>query len=238
LNDYERALEQFKMARSELHSDPDVMAGLAFVHLRQGRFEKAQEEFRQAAILDPVSPSRYWALAHSYWSAGKLRMGLEAMNRAITLTPDLPGYYAQKAGLLGAMYGRWEPIDDLVREALEHCDTLDLAAESWWLVDRVPGIDLGELISHFRESRRSSDDLARYYGSLARAYNIIDDTSMMRAYFDSARQRLEKKVEEAPDDPHHASNLGLVLAFLGECEQAVSYGQRGKELLSVKECHW
>ena len=43
---------------------------------------------------------------------------------------------------------------------------------------------------------------------------------------------------ENPDNPFYPSNYGLILSYLGDCEQALELGRKGKELLSADECHW
>ena len=61
---------------------------------------------------------------------------------------------------------------------------------------------------------------------------------MALIYTDSARQNLEALLKFFPDEPHMNSYLGLTLAYLGECDRAIEYGARGKELYSVETCHW
>jgi serine/threonine protein kinase/tetratricopeptide (TPR) repeat protein len=238
LNDYERALEQFKLARSEIHSDPDVLAGIAIVHLRQGKFEESHREFRKAVELDPLSPVRYWLLAQSYQADHRFEEAEQNMSRAIALAPTNASYYFQLAKLLAARYGVWAPIDSLTREALTHCDSVEFASQAWHLVNRLPDIDLRKLVYTYQKTYKQWTDTGHYFVTLGRGYAQLGDSAMSLVYFDSSRQQYEKRIKESPDDPLIASILGSILARLGKCDRAVEFGRRSKELLSVDKCHW
>jgi len=60
----------------------------------------------------------------------------------------------------------------------------------------------------------------------------------MLSYVDSVRVLLEQTIRTRPENFEATSGLGMVYAVLGDCEQAVMYGRRGKELMPVDLCHW
>ena len=49
---------------------------------------------------------------------------------------------------------------------------------------------------------------------------------------------MEEQHDEDPESPYDNSELGLLLAQVGECDRAIELGERGKELLSIDKCHY
>ncbi len=56
-----------------------------------------------------------------------------------------------------------------------------------------------------------------------------------RAYYDSARVFLERRIADVPDDPRLLSSLGIVYAGLGLDAKAISAGEKAVRLLPVSK---
>jgi serine/threonine-protein kinase len=63
-------------------------------------------------------------------------------------------------------------------------------------------------------------------------------TDLEIAFFDSARAVLEAKIKELPDDERMFSALGIVLAGLGEKDEAIINGKRAVEMLPIEKEAW
>jgi hypothetical protein len=61
---------------------------------------------------------------------------------------------------------------------------------------------------------------------------------MVASYADSARIILEMQIEQVPDEANLHGMLSSALAHLGQYDAAIEEAQRGKELMSVDDCHW
>lgn len=236
--DYDRALEEFNMAKSELHNDADLLVDIALVLMRQGKFLEAQEHYRNAINLDPLNALKYMRLSNCLMFTNSWDEAELAINRAVALRPKNHWIRTFKLELYMNKYGEWEKMEPIVREALANADTLKFISKNFWLLDRLPGLPARALIDRFRIRERDSINLYEHYQNTAEAYYVIGDSTMSLLYEDSARVLLERQLMDNPDQPHRVSNLGLSLARLGECERAVELGKEGKQLLSVDDCHW
>jgi tetratricopeptide (TPR) repeat protein len=236
--DYDRALEEFNMAKSELHNDADLLEATALVLMRQGKFLEAQEHYRKAIDFDPLNAIRYIDLSNCLIFTNSWDEADRAINRAAALKPNNAWIYSQKLSLYLNKYGEWEKIEPIVREALANTDTLEFISHNFWLLNLLPELPTGSLIERYRSQKSNSMDLYEHYQNAALAYYTIGDSTMAMLYVDSTRIILEKQLKDNPDQPHRVSSLGLSLALLGDCERAIELGQEGKELLSVDDCHW
>jgi len=93
LRDYQRALEEYSIAAKGLPNDSTVLAGMAFAHRRQGRWQVALAELEQCLRLDGQNYSNLVATANSYSWLGRHREATRLFERAIALAPDRPDAY-------------------------------------------------------------------------------------------------------------------------------------------------
>ena len=66
----------------------------------------------------------------------------------------------------------------------------------------------------------------------------MDQPKLNQSHYDIARDFLEDKIEETPDDSRLHSALGITYASLGLKEAAVREGELGVELLPVSKEAW
>ena len=79
-----------------------------------------------------------------------------------------------------------------------------------------------------------------YYTSsllVGRAYYILGEEELAREEFGSMQVYYEDKIDVEPENAVFHSNLGLVYAYLGLKEKAITEGQKGIDLLSVVKDH-
>ncbi|MEK6570496.1 MAG: tetratricopeptide repeat protein, partial [Bacteroidota bacterium] len=72
----------------------------------------------------------------------------------------------------------------------------------------------------------------------AEVYGLMKQRELERAYYDSARVLLERKIFEQPEDARFHSALGIAYAGLGRKEEAIREGKRGVELLPISKEAW
>jgi serine/threonine protein kinase/tetratricopeptide (TPR) repeat protein len=237
--DYTRAMEEFSMARSELHNDAELLSAIAYLQMRQGKFAEAQANRRRAAELDPLNPARYRSLAENL---GFTRMYDEAelvINQAIAMEPERAWNYAAKVDLYVARYGDIERVKPIVDEALDNCDTLEFAALHWDLKDYLPDLSWDSLVvRNIQWERDSADSEWAFYFSVMQMLIELGDVTLITAYADSSKNMDRQPIEGHPENPFANAYSGLVLAYLGNCDQAIELGLRGKERLSVDDCHY
>ncbi len=247
--DYDRALEQFNMARSEMHNDGDLLASIALVQMRQGKFDEANENYTRAAQLDPLNPTVHASRANCLQFTRSYAEAEKAIDRAIALEPSRTDWYVQKMNLYASRYGDMEKIRTVAAAAEREVDPRELFQLAWWQLGFLGGqskevvvgttvFPVDSIITLLENNRRDQMEPEVYYGSLAHAYGATGHAELSTVYWDSARVVLETHLQDSPDDPHRTSMLGYVMACLGKCEEAEKLAEQGKEMLSIAKCHW
>jgi serine/threonine protein kinase/tetratricopeptide (TPR) repeat protein len=246
--DYDQAMTELNLAFSELPSDAELVTNIALVQWRQGRFAEATENFRKATELDPLNPAIHSWRSEFFRFRRMFSEAEQSVDRAIALDPKRPYSYLEKLWGYNSRYGDWNKNREVVREALSYVDTLEFVNTILPMVRSLNGLPLDSLFADRRLQYSSFFDRFRekyyskmndnFYAQLACGYGEAGDAALKAVYLDSARVVIEKQLQEVPDNPYRTSALGIVMANLGSCKQAVELGIRGKELLSIAKCHW
>jgi TolB-like protein/Tfp pilus assembly protein PilF len=251
--DYDLALTELNRAYTELHSDADLVVNFALVKFRQGKWSEAEESFTKATELDPLNPVVHWFRGQFFRFERKFEEADRSVDRAIALDPARMEYYGEKMMACASRFGDWSKIRAIVHQALDRVDTLELVASLMSTVGAVSGPALSlsldslfvdpplayqSLLDRFQIGYREKFSPELYFLALAQGYGYLGNGVSQRVYMDSARQALERQLKGAPNQPINTSTLGIVLAYLGSCDNAVRLGIRGKELLSIAKCHW
>jgi tetratricopeptide (TPR) repeat protein len=71
-----------------------------------------------------------------------------------------------------------------------------------------------------------------YYATI---YGLMNNPELERAYYDSARKFLEKRILDSPADQRLHSSLGIVYAGLGLNAKAISSCEKAIELIPVNK---
>lgn len=247
--DYERAFEEFRMAQSEVHSDASLLADMGLVQMRQGNLQDALDSYRRAADLDPLNPNVHIFRAVCQHFARLYDESEQSSNRAIALNQANPQWYMEKLMMLISRDGNFNAIRAMIAEGLAHCDTLEFLTTMWASSRYMNGVSLdsllagtgvtpAELISRNRDMPGEGVPAEIRYGMLALGYHDLDDSARAFAFFDSSRAAITASLKTYPKDFDRVAALGFTLSYMGRCDEAVEIGLRGKELMSIKACHW
>ncbi|NIX58197.1 MAG: tetratricopeptide repeat protein, partial [candidate division Zixibacteria bacterium] len=229
--------EEFSQAKSDLHNNPELFSGIAYVHWRQGRFQEAQENFRRSVELDPLTALHHYSLAECYNFTRDYENALKAIDRAIILQPDRASYYSNKITILLNWHGDLDEARAVVEEATAYVEPIEIISQGYWQYNLVD-ISLDSLKSHYQSNMRSNLSDSEYYATMAMTYMSASKSDLMEAYCDSARQVLEENIKIAPDEYGLRMGMGLAQACLGNYDRAIEEGKLAKELMSVSSCHW
>jgi serine/threonine-protein kinase len=234
-SDYDRALEYLAEARKGRPNDSELLAWIGYVQRRQGKFEQAIENITSAFELDPRSNF----LAFNIGLAAVLLRNYSEAERyyeqAISLAPDIESLYLAKARLYMLREGSTEKARAVVNDLLENIDATQSPAISNFLVmaDIYDG-NYQEALD--RLSSKSTDpnspDLTTVLQH-AQLYRYMDQKELAQGYYESARDILETRVKEQPQDAEVRAALGIVYAGLGRKQDATREGKLALELLPV-----
>lgn len=234
--DYAAALREFERARRALPGDGEIGAAIASVQRRMGRVQEAIAGFERVAALDPRNPRWPMVLGDSYTmlrrydDAGKAydrAQAADPTNRgpelyrtlALLISGDLDG----AARTLAALPADFDPggLTTALRFTVQYVRR-DADAALAALTNAPDWLEAVYL------SAPMPTDLLR-----AQAHALKGDAGVARAAYARARDALQAKLADAPDDPHLHSLLGLALAGLGEHDAALAEGRAALERFPV-----
>jgi TolB-like protein/Flp pilus assembly protein TadD len=240
LMNYDRALREFAIAESSRPNDSRLFLARANVETRQGRFQESLADFEKAWQLDPASSN----VASNYGITFDILRDYpraEALyTRAIALAPDRTNPYMLKIWL----YLRWDGKTQRARAVLEEARAAGLATEPkifypqvmMEIYDRKYQEAINLLSSEAREVINSDQTRVVPRAQLyAQVYGLMGRHDLARAYSDSARILLSRKVQEAPDDPRLRTALGIAYAGLGRKQEAIREGLKAVELVPINK---
>ncbi len=238
--DYDRALEQFAIARKDLPNDSDLLSSIYYVQNRQGKFEEALANLKRASELDPRSNILASDLVTTFAWVRNYPEALRYCDRAIALAPDLPNPYRFKASLYLRWEGNTEKARAVVEEALKKIRSPEEFRIGWEIAFDVYEGKYQEALDRLSlKSEDPDEDTDSMYSFIpkairyARIYGYMNETESAKKYYDKARNILEAKIQQQPDDSRFRSTLGIAYAGLGRKEDAIREGNKAVELLPI-----
>jgi len=237
--DYDRALEQFAIARKSQPNNSKILEGIGYVQRRQGKFEQALANIKRASELDPLSNVLAISLAGTFMHLRKYPEAERYYERIISLAPDQPTPYYFKAQLYLSWKGSTQKARAVLEEALQNIKSTRDAD----IVNLLVNIDVFE--GNYQEAldrlSLKSEDIDDQFNFISKArrhaliYRYMNKKELAKKYYDDARSILESKIQERPEDARFHSALGIAYAGLGRKEDALREGKLGVELLPVSK---
>jgi TolB-like protein/Tfp pilus assembly protein PilF len=230
--DYQRALQEFAIAKRSLPNSAEVYMAIASIERRQGKWAQSTANFEKAASLSPKDSFILVNLADNYRANKNFETADKVFDRAIEAAPNSLNARAAKAMLAFDWKG-------------------DLSMMEKELANMPPGVDPEGMVAYGRVQLRMLQrrfpealDLLNQISPAVAAheykpreffegaiYAFLDDKERARSAFEQARPVAEQSLREAPDDPFRHALLGQILAGLGEKEAAIAEGKRAVNLL-------
>ena len=234
--DYDRALEEFAIARKDLPNDSDLLSSMYYVQNRQGKFDEALANLKRASELDPRSNILASDLVTTFAWVRNYPEAMRCCDRAISLAPDLPGPYGFKAELYLRWEGSIEKARAVVEEAVKNISSPEEFRIGWQTTFAVYEGDYQKVLDRLS---LKSEDIDSMYSFIpmdmrrARIYRYMKEDGLAKKYYDEARNILEAKKQEDPNDARFRSTLGIAYAGLGRREDALREGNKAVELLPI-----
>jgi len=236
-SDWDRALEEFAIARKSQPNNSDLLSYIGFVQRRQGKFEEALANIKRASELDPLSTFVTDELGGTFMWMRNYPEALRYFNKAISLAPDLPAPYTEKAWL----YLYWEGSIGKARAVVEDALKNIRSPEESSIVNLLITLDVYEGNYQTALDRLSlkSEDIDSQFFFIPRAiryasiYGYMNENELAKKCYDEGRNILEAKIQQQPDDARLHSTLGIAYAGLGRREDAIREGKIGVNLLPI-----
>jgi len=241
--DYDHAFEQLTIARKRQPNSSEIIFFIAAVQRRQGKFEQAVVNLKKAFELDPLYSKLARDIGGTFRILRKYPEAERYYNRAISLSPDWPLPYEGKAWLYVLAQGRTEKARAVLNQASQNIGAKDedLILFRSVLLEVFDGNYKKALD---RLSLGSSETFERQFYFIPKALlsgqinGLMGDQQAEQVYYESARNILESKIKEQPEDARFHSSLGIAYAGLGRKQDAIRAGQLAVDLLPVTKEAW
>jgi TolB-like protein/DNA-binding winged helix-turn-helix (wHTH) protein/Flp pilus assembly protein TadD len=234
--DYARALKEFETALEGKPNDSHARSAVGYILRRQGKMELARTELVQAFVLDPRSATIAHDVGETY---ALLRSPTEAMaffDRSIELNPDWSDPYHLKA--MAAL--RLEGDTRKARTVLTAAERLGVRDLVWtWVALNLAEGNYREALARLEASQDMSLDGVSWFIPRpllsARTHGFVGDGRLERRDYELARQTLEAKVREQPEDSRLHSALGIAYAGLRLKKEAIREGELALQLMPLSK---
>ena len=228
--DYQRALDEFAIARKSLPNSADVYLAIGAIQRRQGKWAESTANMEKAASLSPKDAFLLMNLADNYRAADDFEHADRLFDRAIEVAPNSVSARTGKAMLAVDLKGDLSEIDkQLAQIQPAASDAEGMVGRAYLLMLQRKFHDAVAILKQLPGDVRSDDKPKEYLeGAL---YTFVNDKEHAHSAFQRARSILEKAIQEGSDNASRHMMLGMVLAGLGEKDAAIAEGKRAMMLL-------
>ena len=233
--DYERALAEFEIAKRDLPNDAQAYMAIGAIQRRQGKWTESTANLEQAVALDPKNASMLVNLAFSYMALGKFEAADKTVDRAIAIAPQSLATVETKAALAVAK-GDLTEAEKQISSLPAGVDPNGMVTwtKSWILILQRKFPEALAVVQKFPgETLETGSGAARVPKAFLEAtiHLLEGDTAKAQPQLEKARVISEQLLREAPEDPARHAQHGLILAALGQKEEAIKEGKKAVELL-------
>jgi serine/threonine-protein kinase len=235
--DYGKALRQLERAREAQPSNSYILAVMAYIRRREGRWVEAAALMEEALRLDPLMDARAFDLGDIYLRMRRYADAERAFDRAIALGPDWANTRAYKAMLYVIWRGDMARARSIYREALARIPPGRLFGQAY-TSERVSGAvvtadsGLRGLLDPVTAATFAGDS-GRYHLIKAEAAFFAGNAPARIAHADSGRRSIEAGFARAPRDARLLSRLGVIYSLLDRHPDAIRTGRRAVEMLPI-----
>jgi TolB-like protein/Flp pilus assembly protein TadD len=233
--DYEKALEEYTIARRQRPNDADAIESIGYIRRRQGEWEEAAANLQAAVDLDPRHQNIVKGLGETYLMMRRYREAERYLNVAVSLAPDLPEAHQHKALLYLLWQGGKEKALGVLHQAPEGTVEYDYA---WSAPPRILGrVFAAEYHNGLRSPRRTDAEGVLFLQAAVASQSGRPDVA--RAHYEQAYSVLEARIATTGDTVHAAhpprGRLGIAAAGTGRMEEAIQLGQQAVDMLPVSK---
>ena len=230
---YDKAVEQFRIAAAALPNDSEIGYVSAAIRRRQGNWKDNLELLKKSQTVDPGNANVASEIAFTYAFVHDWRQAATMYDRVIALAPDSANFKIARAYIDFYESGKTDKLKAALASIPAGVDPSGLVTRARW--------DLAMLERDYAGADRAMTDYAldvfqsdgmpmpksffRGCTALARG-----DAAAAQSHFGAALPTFEAAVQQAPSTGLRHANLGLLYSFMGRKEEAIREGRRAVEL--------
>ena len=232
LGDFGAAKTTFGRVSKLLPASSEAPYALGRVLRLEGHDDQSIPYFEQALTLDPGNVELIKAAAFTYAILKQFPAALKLYDRALDIKPNDPELMAYKASIYQAQGKLQEAarflsgINEQIPENAFQIKIDQLRLErNYGEAVRLLQARLAQF--HFASELEKANP-QRWLASIQR---LAGDTAEAKVTVERARNTLEQRYRDKPDDPDFAADLSYVYALMGEKDLALKLAQRASMLL-------
>jgi TolB-like protein/Flp pilus assembly protein TadD len=231
--DYEKALEEFRIAAAALPNDSEIGYISAAIRRRQGKTNENLELLRRSQGLDPGNANVASEIAFTYAFIHDWPQAAKMYDRVVSLAPDSVNFKINRAYVDFFASGNTQTLKTALAEISPGVDPSGLVTRARWdlaMLERdYPAAD--RAMASYPLDVFQSDGMPMpksfFRGCTALAKG---DAATAQAQFAMALPAFEAAVKQGPGRGLRHANLGLLYSFMGRKEDAIREAQQAVEL--------
>jgi TolB-like protein/Flp pilus assembly protein TadD len=233
--DYERALAEFEIAKRGLPNDAQAYLAIGSIQRRQGKWAESTANLEKAAALDPKNTNILINLCYSYMALRNFETADKMLDRAITASPQSFQPRALKGFMAVLWKGDLSAAEKVFSSVPPENDESGLTTwgRAWILTLERKFPEALQLLERFRGETIFTTTTAPSPKAFMEGiiHLLQGDKTKAQVELEHARVVSEKLLLEAPEDAARHAQYGLILAALGQKQEAIAEGKRAVELL-------
>jgi TolB-like protein/Tfp pilus assembly protein PilF len=232
LSDYDRAAEIFEdVQRMRPNFDPQLFG---YIQRRQGKWDQSLDTLERAFRISPRDQQIAYEIGGACVSLHRFEQAEIWFNRTLELFPDHLPSLLGKIGIQILSEGNIEKAKELLPLLPQH----PLADYMWFTLNMLER-NYEDVLQWLAESPYDEYEDQHFYFHIDLAYATVyyasQNVALMNSHAESARIILEDKVKDQPNDQRFRAAMGIVLAYLGQKEEAIEEGELAVELHPVSK---
>jgi TolB-like protein/cytochrome c-type biogenesis protein CcmH/NrfG len=230
---YEKALDEFAIAKRSLPNSAEVYLAIGAIERRQGKWAESTANLEKAASLSPKDAFVLITLGDNYRANNNFDAADRTYDRAIEAAPSSLSARGAKGKLALDLKGDFREMEKQLTQMAPGDDPEGLAALSrvriLMLQRKFP--EALAVLNQLPQEVFNDDTALVSKASLEGMFYLFQgDKAKARAAFQRALPIAEQSLRESPSDAARHIQLGFILTGLDRKEEAIAEGKRAVEL--------
>ena len=234
--DYLRALEDFKYAQKVSPGNGIYNEHVAYIQRRLGKLEDAVANLETALKFDPNNSVLMDQIGETYTYLYQYNKAEKFLEKALLQARDVSGYHSGYA-YCKLYQGQFEQAKNIINDGLKllQGDNLLGAKGRISIFER----NYHAAFEAYRSLKNPISIGQTQYTPIETRLGIVNrlmgNNKQAQDYLNTSKIILEKALDEFPNDARIYGSYGIVLAYLGEKEEALKAGKMAVSLIPVEK---
>jgi TolB-like protein/Flp pilus assembly protein TadD len=231
---YDRALKEMEIAKRGLPNEAQAYMAIGAIQRRQGKWTESTANLEKAAALDPKNVTILDNLALNYIALRNFDAADKSLDRAIAAAPQAFAPVGFKAYVAVLSKGDLTLAEKQLSSIAADSDPNGMVArEQWWLLMLQRNFPEALAVAEkFLGETLVIETTAPVPKALLKGiiHSLQGDKAKAQVELEQARIISDNLLREAPEDAARHAQHGLILAALGQKQEAIAEGKRAVEL--------